>query len=199
MGGGGGSSDVGTCVLIVLLWGANPILTRLCSSAIGVEAYMLATSVLSTATTLALTTAVFPGSWRDLSREMFSCSASSAVGARELSRRWLIATADSVLCLALPFFLYNLVLTRAETAALVVTTTWYGAPIVTSVIARVAFGETLTPLQVAGILTSLLGVVLTNFEAFSSSPAAAAPRKQEEEEDSRLLLAAAAAAGRRVG
>lgn len=160
------------CISTVALWGLNPILTRLTSDMMGPRPYMIFTSIVTCVATLAINTIASKSSWSDLNAYMFTTTHP------RLMTRWALATTDAVFCLALPSFMYNSLLAGTSSIALVVTTTWYGAPILTSILSRYIFSQPLTNLQIVGITISIIGVVMTNIEDILSStslPTSACP------------------------
>jgi drug/metabolite transporter (DMT)-like permease len=159
----------------ILLWGVNPILTRLCSDMIGIKEYMIITTIGSSTAILVINTFMNKYIWLSVIKSMFKHH-------NDLWKRWLIAVTDSVLCLAAPSILYNLMLSNTQSIAIVVTTTWYGAPIITSVISRYVFNQTLSYLQIGGIIVSIIGIAMMNIEEMIHT------KKVNEEEHDRLLV-----------
>lgn len=146
----------------IILWGLNPVLTRLCSNIIGIRPYMIITTISTSVAIMTITTILQPSIWKEIQQKMFTNTANA--DAPDMAKRWVIALTDGILCLAVPQILYNIMLSKTASIAIVVTTTWYGAPILTSIISRYVFHQLISPLQFAGILVSLAGIVMMNIE-----------------------------------
>lgn len=146
------------CLATIVLWGFNPILTKLCSDLIGIVPYMMITSVVSSVSTLVINTFIQTDIWDEVQEKMFTTNNPNLV------KCWVIALADGVFCLALPMILYNFMLSSSKSVAIVVTTTWYGAPILSTILCYFIFKQHLTYLQIGGIIISIGGIVMMNVE-----------------------------------
>jgi uncharacterized membrane protein len=133
--------------IVIILWGINPILTRIGSDLIDIKPYMIITSILSTGGTMILNSIVAPSLWNTLVDKMTFYIFS-------------ISFIDGVFCLAVPFFLYNILLSKGENIGIVVTTTWCGAPIFTSLLSYLVFDMKMTPLQMIGGALATVGIII---------------------------------------
>ncbi|KAG1660009.1 hypothetical protein FOA52_009829 [Chlamydomonas sp. UWO 241] len=161
----------------IVTWGLNPILTKAAMrmKLVSIETYMIATWSVYIAAILAVTTYQDPSAWASL-RVLRGSSALVA-----------IVIADGALCLALPSYLYNTMLSSATSIAPVVITTWYGAPLLTTVLEGVLFGKHIGAVQWGGVLLSVIGLAMINSPPAAtatqltseSANAAAAPHERE--------------------
>ena len=145
------------CLPTILLWGLNPILTRLCSDKIGIIPYMLVTTFISCMSTIVISSLFYHSVWGKIKDELFCFH-------DDITKRWLIIATDSILCLCLPMIFYNLLLSDTSSIAIVVTTTWYGAPLITTVLSIVIFGQSISKLQIVGLFVCLGGIVMINID-----------------------------------
>lgn len=145
------------CFWTIVLWGINPILTRLCSDIIGIRPYMIVTTITTTLSIITINTVIQNDIWSEVGHKMFRYHP-------DLVKRWIIALSDGCLCLAVPTILYNILLSNTNSIAIIVTTTWYGAPILTTVLSFYVFRQVISPLQMGGIVVSLVGIVMMNVE-----------------------------------
>lgn len=143
--------------LTIVFWGVNPILTRLCSDIIGIKPYMIVTTILSSTCTIVINTLLQRDVWNDLNRLLFRQH-------DDLWKRWLIILTDSILCLSTPSILYNILLSTTSSIAIVVTTTWYGAPILTCILSSFIFKQSISHVKMGGIIVSIIGIVMMNIE-----------------------------------
>jgi drug/metabolite transporter (DMT)-like permease len=147
------------CFITVVLWGINPILTRLGSDIIGIKPYMIATTLLQSISTCVIVSIMENDVWYLLEQGMFYVSS-----VKKGLTIWAICITDGILCLSVPFIIYNSLLSNTRSIAVIVTSTWYGAPILTTVLSYFVFNQHLTNLQIGGILVSLIGIVMLNIE-----------------------------------
>lgn len=136
-----------TSIVIVIAWGINPILTKYGSQLSNVEVYMVMTSILYTIGVVTFNSAAIPGLWRQMYNHLSS-------------RLIVVACIDGVLCLALPFYLYNILLVESDSMAVVITVTWCSAPILTTVLSYFIYNQTLTWIQIGGIFITLTGIFM---------------------------------------
>ena len=68
--------------------------------------------------------------------------------------------------MAIPAYLYNILVSdKANNISVIVITTWYGAPIMTSILSYFIFKEKLSLLQIGGVLLTIIGLILINIES----------------------------------
>jgi drug/metabolite transporter (DMT)-like permease len=146
------------CAATIILWGINPILTRIVSQMVGIRPYMITTSILSTTGIVVLNSVMHLNLWSDVWDKMVMSDSP------DLWKVWLLTFTDALLCLAVPSILYNILLANTKSVAIVVTTTWYGAPLLTSVLGTFTLGQHLSKMQIWGIFVSLAGICLMNAE-----------------------------------
>ena len=137
--------------IIIVFWGINPLLTRIGSDLITIKPYMIITSILSTGGTMILNSIVEPSLWNTLVEKM-------------TFHVFSIAFIDGIFCLAVPFFLYNILLSESDNIGVVVTTTWCGAPIFTTVLNYLIFNIALSPIQIIGSILATAGILLMSIE-----------------------------------
>lgn len=148
--------------IIIVAWGLNPIFTRIGSNLTDPRAYMVLLSVVSTASLLVLNTVADHQVW-DKIGTLFSWK---PIG---------IVLIDGILCMAIPSYLYNLLVSSVEhNLSVVVISTWYGAPLVTSILSHLFIGEQLSVLQMGGICVTMIGLVMINIET-TTAPVASPP------------------------
>jgi drug/metabolite transporter (DMT)-like permease len=147
------------CFVTVILWGINPILTRLGSNIIDIKPYMVATTIIQSIATCIIISIMKNDVWYLLEQGMFNIETMQKGGII-----WLISLSDGILCLSIPFIIYNNLLSTTNSIALIVTTTWYGAPILTTILSYMIFHQELTKLQFGGIIVSIIGIIMLNIE-----------------------------------
>lgn len=145
------------CIPIIFLWGLNPILTRISSNVIGIQSYIIITTIISSVSTIIIMTCLDIEIWKVTGYGLFSYH-------EDIKKRWSILFIDSIFCLSLPMILYNYLLNHTTSIAIIVMTTWYGAPLITSVLGIIVFKEYLSKLQVMGFVFCIIGVIMINIE-----------------------------------
>ena len=145
------------CIPTIILWGLNPILTRLCSDIVGIRPYMMVTSIVACMATIAINSIMDYKVWSGIKSEYFTPHS-------DIAKRWIITGVDSIFCLALPMVFYNIMLSDTASIAMIVTTTWYGAPLVTCVLGVFVFSQSISPLQICGIIVCIGGIIMMNIE-----------------------------------
>lgn len=143
------------CLITSVLWGISPIVTRLYTDIVGIRVYLIANTVMQGVATCLINSALHKGAWGETGQVMFI---------EGEWKRWLLLMGNSILCLSAPFVIYNTLLSNTESIAVIVTTTWYGAPILTSVLGIFVFGQRLSWLQIGGMCVCIGGVVMMNVE-----------------------------------
>jgi drug/metabolite transporter (DMT)-like permease len=138
--------------VIIGTWGINPILTRIGSNLTDPRAYMILFSLINTTSLLILNTIIDDHVW-------------SKILLFNRFKPIIIVIVDGIICMAIPAYLYNILISNTENnISVVVITTWYGAPIMTSILSYFIFKERLSLIQICGIFITIIGLVLINIE-----------------------------------
>lgn len=142
--------------ITVIGWGANPILTKLCSNMIGIKQYLFISCIVYAFALCSMITISDKKIFQNIHKSFFSHETSIKI--------WSIMFIDSIFCFSLPFYTYNILLSTSDYVTVLVICTWYTAPIITSIISVFAFKEYLSTLQILGIFISITGITLINIE-----------------------------------
>lgn len=138
-------------IIIILTWSFNPILTRYGSTMVSINAYtilsMIAYFVGITTIVSIYDRQVWPEIYNKMQPKLF-----------------LVSMVDGTCMLALPFFLYNILISKSETIGIVVITTWTTAPLLTTIWSYLIYKQSLHWLQVVGIVVTLIGIVIMNIK-----------------------------------
>lgn len=138
--------------IIIVTWGFNPILTRIGSNLTDPRAYMILFSLINTVSLLVLNTVMDNHVWS----KMILFNRFKPI---------IIVIVDGIICMAIPAYLYNILVSNIENnISVIVITTWYGAPIMTSIFSYFIFKEQLSLIQICGIFITIIGLVLINIE-----------------------------------
>lgn len=132
--------------IIIFTWSWNPILTRYGSSLIDIKAYMLLALLFYTFGTIAINLIYDISAWS----EMLSKTRSKTLG---------VAFVDGFFLMAVPFFLYNVLISNSNSLGILVITTWTTAPLLTTLWSYLVYKQTITLVQLMGIITSVLGII----------------------------------------
>jgi drug/metabolite transporter (DMT)-like permease len=145
------------CSLTIGLWGTSPILTRLLTDIVSTRVFLITNAIIQGTATCVINSVIYWKSdiWREAGRKMF---------VEAEWKRWLLALCNGVLCLSVPFIIYSNLLSNTHSITIIVCTTWYGAPIVSSLLSWWVFGQRITALQGGGILLCIGGIVMLNIE-----------------------------------
>lgn len=185
-------------LLTILLWATNPILARIGSEMIGIKPYIITSSIFQITATIVIINLLDHNIWRDIYMALLTnnptipqtpplntlMATPTPQSSPSLTKKWLVVAIDGIFCLACPFIIYNFLLMSANNIAIIVTTTWYGAPILTAIASTFILNQHLTGLQIGGIIISILGIILLNIEDILGFKD---PEKNNEEELRNLL------------
>lgn len=140
-------------VIIIITWGLNPILTRIGSNLTDPRAYMILFSLINTSSLLIINSAIDNDVW-------------SKIRLFNTFKPIIIVIVDGIICMAIPAYLYNILVSdKANNISVIVITTWYGAPIMTSILSYFIFKEKLSLLQIGGVLLTIIGLIMINIES----------------------------------
>jgi drug/metabolite transporter (DMT)-like permease len=146
-----------TCGIIIVLWGIYPILTRLSSNNIGVKPYIIISTISYFLGTLIITTIIQKTIWNEIGEKLFKYQ-------DDLAKRWILPIVNGLFCLAVPSILSSILLSTTKSVTIVVTTTFYGSPILSSILSYYIFHQNISKLQFGGIIVSIIGAILINIE-----------------------------------
>lgn len=153
--------SIGTQVLLslvtIVLWGISTILSRLFTDMVNTRVFLIMNAFIQSTATCVINSVIYrnEGLWREVGREMFI---------KAEWKRWVIILSNGIFCLSVPFILYNNLVSNTRSVAVIVCTTWYGAPIITSLLGWWVLGQKITMLQGGGMLLCIGGVVMMNVE-----------------------------------
>ena len=153
--------SIGTQVLLSLvtigLWGTSPILSRLFTDMVNTRVFLIMNAFIQGTSTCVINSIIYrkEGLWREVGRKMFL---------EAEWKRWVIILCNGVFCLSVPFILYSNLISNTRSVAVIVCTTWYGAPIITSLLGWWVLGQKISMLQGGGMVLCIGGVVMMNVE-----------------------------------
>ena len=136
--------------IVIATWGINPLLTHSGSQLIDVKTYTVMTSFFFVAATIILSSISKPGLWVLMSTDMSF-------------KLFVISFTDGVLCLAVLFYIYNMLLTNSESIGIIVSITWCAAPIVTTILSYLILGMKITSLQCVGMGVAVVGIFVMSW------------------------------------
>lgn len=140
-------------IVIIITWGLNPILTRIGSNLTDPRAYMILFSLINASSLLIINSAIDNDVWSKI--QLFNTF-----------KPIIIVVIDGIICMAIPAYLYNILVSdKANNISVIVVTTWYGAPIMTSILSYFIFKEKLSFLQIGGVLLTIIGIIMMNIES----------------------------------
>jgi drug/metabolite transporter (DMT)-like permease len=146
-----------SAAVIILAWSFNPILTKVGSNLININAYTILSMFSYCTGTIAMISIYDKTLWHELAHKF-------------TAKLFWISFADGAVMLALPFFLYNVYISKADNIGIVVITTWTTAPLVTTIWSYLIFKQKLQWLQILGIIITLVGVVIMNIKLKDKAP-----------------------------
>jgi drug/metabolite transporter (DMT)-like permease len=145
-------------LIIIITWGLNPILTRIGSNLTDPRAYMILFSLINTSSLLIINSIIDNDVW-------------SKIRLFNTFKPIIIVVVDGVICMAIPAYLYNILVSdKSNNISVIVITTWYGAPIMTSILSYFIFKEILSLLQIGGVLITIIGLIMINIESVKPLP-----------------------------
>lgn len=142
-------------IVIIITWSLNPILTRYGSTIISINAYTILSMM---AYFVGITTIV----------SIYDKNVWHEIHDKTNIKLVVAALTDGVCLLALPFFLYNILISQSDSIGIVVITTWTTAPLLTTIWSYFIYKQSLHWLQIVGIVITLIGIVTMNIKTNQS-------------------------------